>query len=319
MALSLITRAARAAVREPFFQFMVLGSLLFGAYTWLSQADSADLPPTEIRLTMDDLAQLVLGFEAQWSRSPTQAEFNQLVENRVREDVLYREALSLGLDKEDTIVKRRMAQKMEFLAEDLADAREPTDEELRSWFSENAAQFAVSPRLTFHHVYFSPDARGANAVGDAEAALGKIAGLPGTEGAAAAGDAFMFQDYYRELTTQAIARDFGPEFAVAVARLDPGHWQGPVRSGYGWHLVFVDGVIPGRVPNYEEVAGEVKTAWLGTRKAEAWTKAYDEIRAKYDVLMPVPVDAASAAATEAADAAGSGQQGVAVSQDQDGS
>ena len=221
-----------------------------------------------------------------------------MVENKVQEEILYREALAMGLDKDDEIVKRRMAQKMQFLAEDVAAAREPTTAELRSWFEKNSAKFAQPPRLSFRHLYFSPDRRGARARDDAAQALAKLAGQP--EDAKIAGslaDPFMFQDYYRDRAPDYLAKEFGPQFALAVAKLAPGSWQGPIESGFGWHLVFVDTVIPGRVPAFEEIESDVKTAWLGEQKAPAWDKAYKEMRAKYTVLLPAPPDETAARAS----------------------
>ncbi len=105
----------------------------------------------------------------------------------------------------------------------------------------------------------------------------------------------MFQDYYGDRTPSAIAKEFGPQFAVALEKLKPGSWQGPVESGYGWHLVFVDTVIPGRIPAFEEIEPEVKIAWLGEQKSAAWQKAYAEMRAKYSVMLPAaPSEAAQA-------------------------
>jgi parvulin-like peptidyl-prolyl isomerase len=101
-------------------------------------------------------------------------------------------------------------------------------------------------------------------------------------------DPFMFQDYYRDRAPEYLGKEFGPQFALSVAKLAPGSWQGPIESGFGWHLVFVDTVIPGRVPAFEEVEPDVKTAWLGEQKALAWQKAYREMRAKYTVLLPAP-------------------------------
>lgn len=283
--------------REPLVHFLVIGGLLLGGYTVLERDRVEDLPPTEIRLTVDDLAQLLMVFEAKWTRQPTQDEFNAMVEDRIREDILYREALALGLDKDDTIVRRRMAQKMQFLAEDVATQQEPTTEQLRSWFAENTDLFTVPQRISFRHLYFSPDSRGARAMDDAQRALAELADAPpDTPLAATLADPFMFQDYYGDRAPQAIAGDFGPEFAQAVTRLEPGSWQGPVQSGYGWHVVHVDSVVAGRVPAFEEVEQEVKTAWLGTQKADAWRDAYDEMRAKYTVLLPVPAEADTAAA-----------------------
>jgi hypothetical protein len=204
----------------------------------------------------------------------------------------------MGLDKDDEIVKRRMAQKMQFLAEDVAAAREPTTDELRSWFEKNSSKFAQPPRLSFRHLYFSPDRRGARARDDAQLALAKLAGA--TVDAKIAGplaDPFMFQDYYRDRAPDYLAKEFGPPFALAVAKLQPGSWQGPIESGFGWHLVFVDTLIPGRVPAFEEVEADVKTAWLGEQKALAWDKSYKEMRARYTVLLPAPPESSAAPST----------------------
>lgn len=288
-------------LREPLFQFMMAGVALFAGYSYLQRDRGGDASSTEIRLTLDDLAQLEILFESKWRRPPTAEEFDRLVEDRVREDILYREALALGLDKDDTIVKRRMAQKMQFLAEDMAAAREPTGEELRSWFREHSDEFALPARVSFRHLYFSIDRRGGQAREDAAKALTRLAGQPqGSELAASLADPFMLQDYYADSTPREIAREFGPEFAQAVGKLAPGSWQGPVESGFGWHLVFVGSEIPGRIPAFEEIETDVKTAWLGDQKAEAWRKAYAEMRGKYTVLLPEPPDGAAAAASEPA-------------------
>lgn len=290
-------RILSGLVREPLVHFLVIGGVLLGGYALLESAPPAGSATNEIVLSVDDLAQLLMVFESKWRRQPTQDEFNLMVEDRIREDILYREALALGLDKDDTIVRRRMAQKMQFLAEDVATQQEPTTDQLRSWFAEHTDLFTVPQRISFRHLYFSPDSRGTRARGDAEAALAEVADAPPDAASTAAlADPFMFQDYYGDRAPQAIASDFGPEFAQAVTRLAPGSWQGPIKSGYGWHLVHVDSVVAGRVPAFEEIEQEVKTAWLGTQKADAWRDAYDEMRAKYTVLLPVPAEADTAAA-----------------------
>jgi parvulin-like peptidyl-prolyl isomerase len=286
----------RRWLREPLVQFVLLGALLFAVYTW-SGRGAGDPSSKEIRLSYDDLAQLVLVFQSQWRREPTQEELKRLVENRVQEEILYREGLALGLDKGDTIVKRRMVQKMQFLAEDVAAAREPSKDELRSWFEKNSSAFAQPPRVSFRHLYFSPDRRGARARDDAAAALPKLAGEPQTtKFATTLADRFMFQDYYRERGPESLAKEFGPKFALAVAKVPSGSWQGPIESGLGWHLVFVDTIVPGRVPTFEEIEPDVKGAWLAQQKATAWENAYREMRAKYTVLLPAPPEAKSASA-----------------------
>jgi parvulin-like peptidyl-prolyl isomerase len=281
-------------LREPLVHFFVIGAVLFGLYSLTQAGRTATAPPKEIRLTQDELSQLVLMHESQWRRPPTVQELDRLVENKIQQEILYREALAMGLDKDDEIVKRRMAQKMQFLAEDVAAAREPTRAELEGWFEANRAMFAQPPRLGFRHLYFSPDRRGARARDDAAKALDALAGQPlDAEIAGSLADRFMFQDYYRDRAPEYLGKEFGPRFALAVAELAPGSWQGPIESGYGWHLVFVDSVIPGHVPAFEEIEPDVRTAWLGEQKAEAWRKAYEELRASYTVLLPAPPETAS--------------------------
>jgi parvulin-like peptidyl-prolyl isomerase len=276
-------------LREPLVHFLLIGAALFGVYHFTQAGRQATVASKEIRLTQDELAQLVLLFRSQWRRDPTPEEFGRLAENKVQSEILYREALAMGLDKDDEIVKRRMAQKMQFLAEDVAAAREPPSAELKSWYEKNSASFRQPPRVSFRHLYFSPDRRGDRARDDAANALAKLAGQPvDAKIAGSLADRFMFQEYYRDRAPEFLGKEFGPQFALAVAKLAPGSWQGPVESGFGWHLVFVDTVIPGRVPAFEEIEPEVKTAWLAEQKALAWQKAYKEMRAKYTVLLPAP-------------------------------
>jgi len=289
--------AIKRWLREPLLHFLALGALLFGTYSYLNRGRIGVETSKQIFVSMDDLRTMDSYFESQWHRPPTPAEFQAMVEDKVREEVLYREGLAMGLDKDDEIVKRRMAQKMQFLAEDVAAAHEPSTDELRAWFDKNRDRFALPSRYSFRHLYFSPDKRGKNAQQDAANALAKISGQPESSPlAAATGDSFMFQDYYGDRTPEAIAKEFGPQFAVALEKLKPGSWQGPVESGYGWHLVFVTTVIPGRIPAFEEIEPDVKTAWLGEQKQQAWQKAYKEMRAKYIVLLPGPPDKEAAQA-----------------------
>ncbi len=276
-------------LREPLIHFLLIGAVLFGLNDLTRSGRPATAPSKEIRLSLDEIARLTMLYQSQWRRTPTPQELEQMVENKVQQEILYREALAMGLDKDDEIVKRRMAQKMQFLAEDVAAAHEPTTAELRSWFEKNSTRFAQPPRLSFRHLYFSTDRRGDRARSDAEQALAKLAGQPVDANIASSlADRFMSQDYYRDRTPEFLGKEFGSPFALAVAKLPPGSWQGPIESGFGWHLVFVDTLIPGRVPAFEEIEPDVKTAWLSEQKAFAWEKAYKGMRAKYTVLLPAP-------------------------------
>jgi len=275
-------------LREPLLHFLLIGAGLFTVFYYMRPHRDTSPTSRQIQFSLDELSQLALLFQSQWRREPTVDELDRLVENKVQQEVLYREALTMGLDKGDEIVKRRMAQKMQFLAEDVAAAREPTTEELKNWFTNNSQKFAMPARFSFRHLYFSPDRRGERAREDALKALTQLASQPeDSKLAASLADPFMFQDYYRDRAQEYLSKEFGPRFAESVEKLTPASWQGPVESGYGWHLVFVDTIIPGRTPTFEEIESDVKTAWLSQQKAQAWKKAYKEIRAKYTVLLPV--------------------------------
>ena len=281
--------ALKRWLREPLLHFLVIGAILFGLYAYMNRGRGGLDPSRQIVVNLEELRQMDMYFESQWHRPPTPAEFHAMVEDRVREEILYREGLAMGLDKDDEIVKRRMAQKMQFLSEDVAAAHEPSTDELKAWFNQNTDQFMLPGRFSFRHIYFSPDKRGKNAQQDAVNALAKLQGQPeDSKLADSLGDRFMFQDFYGDRTPVALAKEFGPQFAVSVEQLKPGSWQGPVESGYGWHLVFVTTVIPGRVPAFEEMEPDVKTAWLAEQKKTAWDKAYKDMRAKYTVLLPAP-------------------------------
>jgi len=285
--LSLLARlkTLKKWMREPLTHFLLIGLLLFVVYGALNPGPVQR--GTRIELTADDIRQLEISFVSKWGRPPAPQEFVGLVDSRVREEILYREALALGLDNEDTIVKRRLAQKMEFLAEDLSDLREPATEEYRAWFAKNSQRFALPPRVTFRHLYFSPDKRGQRAREAAEHALTTLAGKP-SDAMEAAGlaDPFMFQNYFGDRSKEQVAKDFGPNFAQSLFRMSPGSWQGPVESGYGWHLVWIDSITPGRVPQFEEVEPDVKSEWVAERRAEFKRKAYEAMKARYEIVLP---------------------------------
>ena len=278
----------RHAFREPLVHFLLIGLTLFGLYAWIERGRTSN-GNYQIVLTLDDLKQLDISFVSQWHRQPTKEEFSGLVEGFIRQEILYREGLAMGLDKDDTIVKRRMAQKVEFLSEDVAAAHEPSTDELRNWYANNSQRFALADRATFRHLFFGFDRRGQNAQHDAQSALSKLARKPedsplGKELA----DPFMFQDYYGDRAPDQLAKEFGPGFAIGLYKLKTGMWQGPIESGYGWHLVWIESITPGRVPAFEEVEPDVKTAWLADQKAIEWQKAYARMRAKYEVTAPQP-------------------------------
>lgn len=279
----------KRVLREPLVHFLLLGTILFALYGFFTADQNTEDKSHEILLTNDEMLQMTMYFQSQWKRPPTQQEFDQLLENQIQEQILYREALALGLDQDDTIVRRRMAQKMKFLAEDVGAAKTPTIEELKKWYEANSALFAMPGRISFRQIHFSPESGGQRAESNARAALSELEGETiDSPRAAKLGDSIMLQDFYGDRSVEALAQDFGPAFAQQIRRIPPGSWQGPVESGLGLHLVFVSSLEPGRLPHFSEVETEVRNAWLAEQKEIAWRTAYEKMREKYTVLLPAP-------------------------------
>ena len=268
--------------------FYVIGAALFVIYHWLNPTAANSDTSRRIELTNDDIRQLEISWTAQWQRPPTPEEMRNLVEDKVRQEILYREGLALGLDRGDTIVKRRLAQKMEFLTDDVSALRDPSLDELKKWYAKNGSQFSLPSRITFRHLYFSPDKRGAQARDAAASALEKLAGKAAdTIDLATLADPFMFQDHYGDRTPDQVANVFGTKFAKELFKLRPGAWNGPVESGLGWHLVWVDSITPGRTPEFEEVdISDIKSQWLSAQRAETKRELFETMRARYEIVLP---------------------------------
>lgn len=278
-------------LREPLLHFLWVGFLLFALYGALHPQAADPGRSNRIELTEEDLRQMTMVWTVQWRRPPTSAELHALIEAKVREEVLAREALALGLDQGDAIVRRRLAQKMEFLAEDMAGVRDPGTVELKVWFEGHPERFAMPGRVSFRHLYFSPDVRGPQAQAAAAAALAQLEGAPADASlAASTGDRFMLQDYYADREPEQVASVFGTRFAQALFRLKPGAWRGPVESGLGWHLVFVESIAPGRVPTFEEIETDVKAQWVGEQRAESKRRTFDAMRARYELRLPATLE-----------------------------
>ncbi|MGP0594428.1 peptidyl-prolyl cis-trans isomerase [Nitrospira sp. T9] len=273
--------------REPLLHFLLIGVALFVGYHALQPETTGRDVSDRIVLTGDDLRQLKATWLAQGRPSPTPEDMRRLIENKVREEIFYREALALGLDKEDIIVKRRLAQKMEFLVEDLAALRDPTTEELRAWFEKNPERFTPAPRASFHHLYFSPDRRGAGVKEEAESAREQLNGRPlGTPVPGTLADTFMFQDSYNDRTPEQVAAVFGTTFAETLFLLTPGSWEGPIESGLGWHVVWVESITPGLTPAFEEIEPGIKAQWSEEQRIESSRRTFDAMKARYEVILP---------------------------------
>ena len=215
-----------------------------------------------------------------------------LIDEYVKEEILYREALKLGLDKDDTIIRRRLAQKMDFLAEDVASLREPAPGVLEAWYNQHQDQYAPPPLLTFHHLFFALDKRGADAKAQAQSALSGL-----SDKSSGGGDAFMFKNAYSEQSRDQVARVFGSTFATSLFKQTPGSWVGPVESGFGWHLVWIDALAKSPPPSFETVAQQVRSDWLSEQRSTSKRANFDALKAHYEVVVMIPASAGAITAT----------------------
>jgi hypothetical protein len=271
-------------LREPLLHFVVLGAglfLLFGVV-----GESAEERPDRIVVSAAKVENLAELFERTWRRPPTREELDGLIEDHIKEEILYREALALGLDVDDIVIRRRLRQKMEFISEDVAKLVAPTEAELQAFLAEHADRFREPLRISFAQVYLSPDRRGQGAWSDAERLL---VGLDtGRSDPAGAGDPFLLERDYRELAARDVERLFGGAFAARVVELPVGRWSGPVESGYGLHLVLVHERRSARLLDLAEVRDAVANEWGALRREEANRAFYEALRANYEVTVERP-------------------------------
>ena len=273
-------------IREPLFHFLLLGAVTFlmAGRMRSGSVGSGD----KIVVTQSQIESIVVGFSRTWMRPPTQEELQGLVEDYVREEVLYREAKVMGLDQDDVIVRRRMRQKFEFLAEDLA-ARTgpPSDQELETYLREHADQYSKEPGVSFEHIFFSREKHGASAETEATAMLARLRGK-GTIDIEKLGDAFLLPSQFEKTSAGETERLFGEKFANELTKTQLGTWAGPIESSYGLHLVRVNARIPGVAPPLANVRESVLRDLLSDRRKRELDTQYEKLRARYTVVVEPP-------------------------------
>jgi hypothetical protein len=274
-------------LREPLLHFVMLGAGLFVLFGVIGER--AEELEDQIVISAAKVENLADLFERTWRRPPIPAELDGLIEDHIQEEILYREALALGLDRDDTVIRRQLRLKMQFISEDVAPQAEPTEDELRAFLAEHPDKFREPGRIRFAQVYLSPDRRGEEAWTDAARML--VALNAGKSDPAESGDPFLLEQDYRDLATPDLDRLFGRAFAAQVAELPVGRWSGPVESGYGLHLVLVRKRTPARLPDLAEVRAAVANEWRAVRQEEANRAFYEGLRARYEVTVERPARA----------------------------
>jgi len=273
-------------LREPLLHFLLLGTVIFAAYGFVAKRGSNE--PGKIVISEGQIVAMAEGFARTWRRPATRDELEGLIKDRVQEEVYCREAMALGLDKDDTVIRRRLRQKMEFVSDGIAALAEPSDEELSTYLKAHADTFGVPQQFTFTHVYLNPERHGENLVQDTAELLAQLQKPGDPADLSELGDSFMLEHKFQSLPACEVVKQFGEKFAAKLAELSLGQWHGPVESGYGVHLVRVSERTEGRMPELAEVRDAVRREWANARRLETNEKFYQELLRRYVVTMERP-------------------------------
>lgn len=272
-------------LRDPLFHFVLLGMLLFAVYYLINPPDEV-VSDNLILITQGDIDRFRQIYKKQWQSDPSPQQLDALIDAQVREEVLYREALAMGLDKDDAIVRRRMAQKVEFLITDVTLPDDVDDEELKAFYDARAADYTRAARLSFRHIYFNPERRGARVVDEAEATLQTLRAISaGLTVAEDLGDSFLLRTQFQRESTEDIARQLGKEFAAKIVTLKPGSWQGPVSSGYGIHLVFVYEREAAAPYPFAQIRERIKNDFLFELRRKRNDEVLEKLKSRYQIIV----------------------------------
>jgi len=273
----------KGLLREPLLHFLLLGAGLFVALDLVGKGSNGD--PGRIVVTQGQIEHIAATFARVHERLPDPPELEALIRDHVREEVYVREALALGLDRDDTIIRQRLRQKVEFLSEDVAASVEPTDADLQAYLTAHPETFRVERRFTFSHVHLNPERRRASLARDATQLLARLKQAGAGADLAALGDPFLLDHEFNRMAASDVVQQFGERFATKLGELPLGEWQGPLESGYGAHLVLVNERTEGRLPALGEVRDSVRREWQNVQRLEANEKFFQGLLDRYTVVV----------------------------------
>lgn len=271
-------------LRDPLLHFLLIGGALFILYS-LQNDDKETDNSHRIVISKAQIDHLSAYWEKRWLRPPTREELDGIIEKKIQEEVYYREALAMGLDNNDSIIRRRLAQKVRFMLSDIIPQTEPTDAQLKAFLDDNMEKFMLPASISFKQIYFNADKRGVKAHNVAVNLLTNLNQTGSPADIAHYGDNFMFAQQYDHLSETDVIRIFGEEFARKLFSLPAGQWQGPIASAYGLHLVLVDNRNTPEKPDMDVIYARVHTRWLDEQRRLHNESLYKNLRQQYDVVI----------------------------------
>lgn len=265
----------RALLREPLVHFLLIGLALFIVYGSVSPADSNSL---KVVVTQDKIDDLSRQFQTARNRRPTSIELDGLVENHVRDEIHYREGLALGLDKDDAVIKRRIRQKYDLIAEEALQG-EASDADLVAFMKQHPDRFLRPTIVSFDQIFFDPAQTSPESVEAVKALLRRGVNVAGL------GQPSMLPRQVSRTAIGLVAREFGDGFAEKVGQAPVGQWVGPIASGFGVHLLRVTARDAPVAPPLNEIRSSVMREWESDRRARASDQNYREARGQYEVVI----------------------------------
>jgi hypothetical protein len=259
---------------------------MFGLFAMIG--DRAEIEPDEIVVGAGQIERMSQAWRKTRMRPPTQLELEGLIRDYIKEEIYYREAMALGLDQDNAVIRRHLRQKMEFLSEDIASQADPDEEVLQAFLEANPDKFRTDPLISFQHIYISRDKRGDKAVADAGALLATLTGEESDAEIAQLGDPLPLPHSMEAYPLREVSNLFGREFAAQLMGLRTGQWLGPVRSGYGLHLVIVDERVAAVLPALADVRDAVVREWREEQRQSLNEAFYDTLRTRYSVVIERP-------------------------------
>lgn len=281
-------------IREPLVQFLLIGVAIFAIYELV--ASQSEPPRDRIVVTEGRAQQLALVFAKTWQRSPSPQEMRGLIDAYVKEEIYYREAIKLGLDRDDTLIRRRMQQKMEFLSEPSDDRLAASDATLQSFYDANQADFLIEPEVEFQQILIDSEKDREPAEVRAEQLLRQLRDSSQDVDASELGDATLLPYATRLSSVTRIGNAFGENFAKKLATLPAGEWTGPIKSPFGLHLVRITDRRDERLPPLNEIRKAVEQKWRTQERDRFQQDEYDRLRANYEVVAPLNETAAGSGA-----------------------